>query len=550
MTKLRAAFYAVILCLTLSACAAVASPTATSASAATSTIGPTAILATITSTPGPTKNPSPTSLSPLVWAEPFDKHVELKAFTGEWSPTANEMAGIESTSRPIDFQENTDTLILASAPAFVATVLDDAHKNTTIGSLIWSLDGQKVFYGIYRSREVVRSFGTLWSIARDGTDAVEITDWSGGAVGWMDARTLVYTGYNGGGESHVGALDVLKNLSVTGDFVTASIEKLHPRYIPVVGCRGFCNVCVLPKTVGASQAPNDSRVYVCQSEPGYPTDLRPFPRPKTYPDTIDTIFQDWQVGTNNMLILAQGEMSNKPVSRLLLWNVDTDRVTSPALGGLFGRFSPDGKLLAYITSGPFDQYTEKNAQNVLVDITIPDEKQYLQIMNVSTRQIMLHVSVKTSIREDYSLSSSQKFTKPNGLSFSPDGRYLAFVTDGFVTLKNAHFPTDVIFSDTDRVYLNVLDLQEEKLILSMPGRASILWAPTSDKFICTNFNGNWQLFELSSNTLSSITQINGDQLIYPAWSYDGSYLSFSSDFYASAAAGITKTYILDTSSPP
>ena len=541
--KLRTGFSLALFCLTLSACTAVASLTATSTPVATSTVSPTAVPATETPTLDPTAKPSSAPLSPLVWSEPFSKPIELNSFTGEWSPTANEIAGIESTDSLGD-SNDTDTLVLASAPAFVATVLDDAHKNTTIGSLIWSLDGQNIFYGIYRSREVVRSFGTLWSVARDGTNPVEIMGMSGGVLGWMDAQTLVYTGYIGGGESYVGAFDVTTNRSLTGDGVIASIKKLHPRYIPMVACRAGCNTCVLPRTIDDSQSPS---ISICESD--YPGYSRPFPRPKTYERTIDTIFQDWQAGTNNMLILAQGEMSDKPVSRLLLWNVDTDSVTSPAPGGLFGRFSPNGKLLAYITSGPSDQYPKKNAQNIPVDITIPDEKQYLQIMNVSTQQIMFSLPVKTRKGEDYSLSSSQEFTKPDELSFSPDGRYLSFLTDGPITLKDQHFPTEGVPGDSTGVYLHILDLQEEKLIQSLPGKGSVLWAPTSNKFICMD-SGNWQLFELSSKNLSPITQKNGDKLIYPAWSYDGSYLSFSLEHYAAEAAGTNKTYILNTASQP
>ncbi len=546
--KLWAGLFLAIFCLTLSGCATFASPTATVTPASTSTVSPTPIPAMVTHTPGPSQTPAPTPLPPLVWAEPFSKHIELKGFTGLWSPTANEMAGIESTSLPVDFQADTDTLVSASAPAFVATILDNAHRNTSIGSVVWSLDGLSIYYVIYKSPSgFTMNNGTFWTVAWDGSNLLSHGNLTGGFIGWMDARSLVYEGYNGGGESSIGAFDVLTNRSLTGDAVTATIEKLHPRYIPMVGCRGFCNVCVLPKTIDASSTPNNNMVYVCQSEPGYPTDMRAFPRPKTYPDTIDTIFQDWQAGTNNMLILAQGDVSDKSASRLLLWNVDTNRVTSPAPGGLFGRFSPDGKLLAYITSGPSDQYAETNAQNIPVDVTIPAEKQYLQLMNVSTRQIMMRVPVKTSKREDYSLSSSQKFTTPDELSFSPDGWYLSFLTDGPITLKDARFPTEGVPGDSTGVYLYILDLQEEKLIQSLPNKGSVLWAPTSDKFICKDADGNWQLFELSDNTISPITQSNGDQLVYPAWSYDGSYLSFSSEYYAAEAAGTNKTYILGTS---
>lgn len=542
--RLRTTFYTVILCLILSACAAVASPTLTSASVATLTISPTTVHSTKTPTPGPTEEPSPMSVPPVVWAEPFSKHIELKGFEGIWSPTANEMVGTEKLGLPKDFNV-TGTLVLASAPAFVTTVLDDAHKNTAIGSVIWSLDGLSVDYVIYKSPSgFTMSNGTFWTVARNASQLLSHGNSMGGFIGWMDARTLVHEGYIGGGQSFVAALDVLTNHSVAGDSISAAIKKIHSRYIPMVGCRDFCNVCVLPKTVNTSQVLNDSNVYVCQSEPGYPTDLRSFPRPKAYDRSIDTIFQDWQAGTNNMLILAQGQISDKPVSRLLLWNVDTNRVTSLAPGGLFGRFSPNGKLLVYITSGPSDQYTEKNAKNVPVDITISDAKQYLQLMNVSTGQILLRVPVKTYKGEDYSLNSSQEFLTPTALSFSPDGRYLTFQTIGPITLRDAHFPTEAVHGDTTVDYLHIFDLQEEKLIQSLPSKGSILWAPTSDKFLCKE-SDNWHLFELSTHAIRPITLSAGNQFVYPAWSYDGSYLSFSLDYDAADAAGTNKTFMLN-----
>jgi Tol biopolymer transport system component len=454
-----------------------------------------------------------------------------------------------------DLQDYATTMNLYSAPAFSATAPGDANKNVVSGSLIWSPDGHDIFYGVSRSGTMFDGeYSRIWSSARDGSDPHPLFPDSLDRpfrflqfLGWMDPHTIVYSGYAGGGHSDIEEYNILKNDVLVSDTVQGSQKPIHSGYIPVVSCARFCTTCVVTSSFTASQSFYET-YYTCQSDQGH---ARPFLRPETYEPTIDTLFQDWQAGTNNMLILAQGEISDTPVSRLLLWNVDTDKVTSLAPGGLFGKFSPNGKLLAYITSGPSDHYAEKNPQNLPVDPIVSGDKHYLQIMNINTRQMIMRVLVKAHVMNTALSVSGWDTTEPDELSFSPDGRYISFVTDGSITLKDAHFPTEVSIADTSTVYLNILDLQEEKLAQSLPLEGygkytypNLLWAPTSRKFVYQDASENWQLFELSNNTIFPITQSNGDQLISPAWSYDGSYLSFASQYYM--ITDPMKTYILSS----
>lgn len=519
----------------------------------TGTPTPTTIVVIATVTASPTRRPSATP-TPSMWAEPFRNHIELKDFTGLWSPTSNEVVGIDTTAGAGDFENSRDALILASAPTFHETrLVNDTSEDTTIGFPIWSMDGKKIFYGIYNQPESWMNRGTLWSITRDGSNALSYGGGLGGFQGWMDDHTLIHSSYEGGGTSFVAGFDILKNDYVIGDGITGGLEAMNANYMAIATCLPVCYVCVLPRVTNIHRPPDR---YNCDTEPAMQIgNTRPFPHSEVYAKVssedypyIETIFQDWQTGSNNMLVLGQGKIENKFTSRLLLWNADTNKVTSLAPGGLFGKFSPNGKMLAYITSGPSNQYPEKNAQNIPLDFVTFDDKQYLQVMNMNTRQIMIRVPIKTYRREDYSSSSGFDFTKPDELSFSPDNRYLSFVTGGYV-MKDARFPTEITLADTDKVYLNILDLQAVELVQSLLLESydeytypNVLWALTNQNFVYQDGRENWHLFQLSNKAVLPITQAKGDHLINPAWSYDGSYLSFESR-YESINKHIT-TYIL------
>jgi Tol biopolymer transport system component len=181
----------------------------------------------------------------------------------------------------------------------------------------------------------------------------------------------------------------------------------------------------------------------------------------------------------------------------------------------------------------------------------------LQLIDVSTRKIMVSVPIKTEIIEvgDGRAISEWNTTVPDALSFSPDSRYIAFPTSGSIILKDAQFPTKAIAANLTGLYLNILDLKTEQLVQSLPMNdfgenlnLNLLWSPNSDKFVYQDGSENWQLFELSNHTIFPITQHNGSQLPLPAWSYDGAYLSFSSQYHS--ASGPPKSFIIDLSNFP
>jgi Tol biopolymer transport system component len=509
---------------------------------------------TVTATVTPISEPSPTLVPSVVWAEPFENPIEIQGYANAWSPVSNEIAGISNPNRVHEWPNIIGIPMLAVAPDFEMVVLEDINADKVGGDLYWTPDGQKILYAVSCYGEIgCMEYGTLWMVDRNGSNPHELT---GGyqwleVWGFMDPDTVVVSGYSGGGHIHLDEYNILTNNYVTGDVVHMSQYEHSPInsiYVPVVDCQLYCTTCVL------SRKKNTPYSMACRSEYDY---AHEFPREDESFQYIDTTFQDWQPGTNNILILAQGLVIEKDmvkegemVSRLLLWNVDTNQVKSLGPGGLFGRYSQDGKYLVFLTLGSSDQYVSSDLQKITFDPVIMDSQPYLQLMNVSTKQIMLRVPVKTTFNE--SAGSNYGITEPDRFSFSPDGRYITFLTDGLISTTDAGIPTEALDSSSTTVYLNVLDIQTGQLMQSLPAdgfekwfRFNTFWSPDSTKFVYLDSIDNWQLFEMADGSITPITLSNGYLMQTPTWSYDASYLSFSSQYDF-----VSRTHILNLARRP
>lgn len=125
--------------------------------------------------------------------------------------------------------------------------------------------------------------------------------------------------------------------------------------------------------------------------------------------------------------------------------------------------------------------------------------------------------------------------------FSPDGRYLAFVTIGQVTIDTSGWPVSVDMSDPNAVHLNILDLKTKQLLQSLPygnPHMKAKWSPTSQYLIYIDSEENWNLVDLAQNTVLPIIHSGWEQPYWtsdlylcdpydsPSWSFEGHYLSF------------------------
>jgi len=236
-------------------------------------------------------------------------------------------------------------------------------------------------------------------------------------------------------------------------------------------------------------------------------------------------------------------------SRLFLWDLDTDDVSTLIPGGISAHFSPDGQNLLFTTMGPYSLYTSTITGELTVDPISDSGTIYLQLMDFPERQVLMSLP---SITWDKFRDTPRGYF--NVAWFSPDGHYLAFQSRGSVVTNESGWPSAIDPDDATHIYLNILDLRQKKLIYSFVGPqywSEIGWAPTSDKFIYRNPYNEWMLIDLSTMELLPITVRNGSLISEnPAWSYDGNYLSLTTRLPINENdLSMNRTYVFNLSQP-
>jgi len=115
--------------------------------------------------------------------------------------------------------------------------------------------------------------------------------------------------------------------------------------------------------------------------------------------------------------------------------------------------------------------------------------------------------------------------------FSPDSRYLAFLTPGPLKLDAGGWPVGVDVSQKEQVRINVLDWKARKIVWSETSspEAVLVWSPDSVHLLYQDQDLNWNLSDFQEGAAAQFTskwgeRINNEQV---AWSGNGRYLSLS-----------------------
>jgi len=348
---------------------------------------------------------------------------------------------------------------------------------------------------------------------------------------WMDDNTLIFTEYIGGGQSAAHIIDIaagvfLAHLSIdVGRTFGPSVE-----FVPVVSCFPIlCNISIISRSQSSHRFPVEKVIISEQAG--------------------DFIFKDWLPGTNRMLLAWFGWDSDKDgywvtASRLLLWDVETDKLSSIAPAGVDGKYSSNGQFLAFVTKGQADLTENDSPQPYLTTSVSKEANTYLHLMDLTNEEILFSIPVVERL-------DTMSFPPPvyrTMMAFSPDNRYFAFETAGSLILDEKGWPID--FSESDSLlYINILDIVTRKLIVSIPipdQYSSFTWSPESSKFIYRTVDANWSVYDLERSLEIAITQSNAEDLVYePSWSFDGGYVEFSKYKRLSGFYPLSISYIIE-----
>ena len=479
----------------------------------------------------PTSTATGGSSPDILWNDALGKPIVIEGFKGLWSPVADELAGILQFEIG-DCCGDTGTLGISSQPGFTYIALDEDNKQKVVESLNWSPDGQKILYGIAVTSGGLgdMSYSNPWIIDRNGENSRIIIESTFQALefsGWLDTARAVFVGYAGGQGRKVAVWNIATG-QLEYDEVVESFDffPFHNNMIPATYGSATNQIYVI--TPGKINSDPSMLFQPLQS-----THIFPYEK-GIYPYSGGAFFQDWQPGVNVMLVIYQGWLNEKEqvdVSDLLLWNLDTDQVSTLIPGGLSGHFTPDGRNLVYVTAGPYSQFEPSmSGTDALTQVDL-ETQPFLQVMDFPNRQVWLSLPI---IAERYTWLYPDGVTEAINLSLSPDSRYMTFMTQGKPSLDGNGLPGEVTFIDTKKSYFNILDMWTKQLIYSEPldiklDLDKIIWSPSSKYFVYQGVENNWQLFNVENGDALVLTFKGNTMVGSPAWSYDGRYLSFIRD---------------------
>lgn len=481
-----------------------------------------------TNTPTPTITPTPTQTPtpPLIWSDALTPVAILENFYGAWSPVENKLAGVAYT---IDFQ--TGAIALASAPNFDLQPVEIGGGNMAGGYASWRPDGQWILFPGPREAWMDAGVGEvaeLWAMDSNGNNPYSLIPdrsfWNFRFSGWMDIQTLLIGEYSGGGNWIYYLFDFPSGEEINQTWIHAGgTFKGTNKYIPGVTTLVENSALFV---ITRNQQPQSQSIH----ENEY---VRYFPSSQVNltSDSHYFFFKDWLPGTYKMLVswFAPDESGTELLSaHLLLWNVENDTVISVAPGGVDGKYSPDGKYLAYVTLGQSSK-EESSALPTLSSLPV-GATPHLQLLDTGTGQVIFTLPViSTKNTLDYNFPVYE-----TNMAFSPDNHYMAFLTPARVEVDKKGLPTGEEMADENQVYLNIFDLQSKQLVQSIPskehghwyGEEWLQWSPTGTKILFIAPSDNWQIFDIRQEHTIPITISGGNLAQSPVWSFDGQYLTF------------------------
>ncbi len=306
----------------------------------------------------------------------------------------------------------------------------------------------------------------------------------------MDDRTLITFEYAGGGHQFIRLMDTITGRPLAWAFFYGTTFEPNATYFPATTMLDEYTLTLFAIGKSTQTRPFES----IQSD-----FAKAFPENEELEGKMIASFLDWMPGTNKMLVHVKERDANDIFKeQIVIWDLDQDWVDILIPDGISGKFSPDGKILAFIEEN--DQI-----QNIY----------FLQILNMSTRENFLSLPVLAEY-DDF-----EPFIARPRINFSQDGHFLAFVS-----------PTNLLEENHSRsdYYINVLDLSENKIIWSGESDGSLpSWSHASNGFVYEDTKQNLIYWQSNNNGLMGIFKRSEGKNSYAKWSYDDKYLLIISD---------------------
>ncbi|HFQ93815.1 MAG TPA: hypothetical protein ENK32_07390, partial [Anaerolineae bacterium] len=369
------------------------------------------------------KTSTPTSLPNLIWSKNIEIAITLKNGSLTWSPKANEFlyaVCLPEINQPAVSGIITFKSLITGNTSIVA---QDFFCPGPGISVTWTPDGERfLFTGLSpeeANTDTISETADIWLADMDGNNKILLTQeqistrWSPHFSFWLDDDTFLYSGYGGGGHTSSALVNIETNgRSQLAIIHVCGLSGFSSQYL--VGCGGifttsYISAMAIPlaemwtvnfdlngTTIPAEEyfLNNPTPIYLSRSSKSVTDSFEAF--------DFNSTFMDWLPETNQMLVLTWDEgldlTTDAPVTtQLQLWDVPTNSLTLLVPDGVYGKFSPDGRFLAYFT---------------------PDGDTFS--LNLLDRDTGERLFSRPALLNE----SEGAYYAP--LSFSPDGRYFTF----------------------------------------------------------------------------------------------------------------------------
>jgi hypothetical protein len=479
-------------------------------------------------------SPHPTATIAVIWGSGIPQPIILDQFWGQWLPREHKLVGNNQVGP--QFGE----VSLAEEPGFVIRSVEPKPQAALGNAFTASPNGRWVVYGAVPLAEYDPNWPEYSTLARlniqDGRVEPLLAEdgrlqWLS-FLGWLDGNTLAVSDYTGDGFYRYSLVDISNGSLLTQAQVRGPAWPPNSTYLPVVEeTGGFYRLFVLTRSPQAEPYLSISGANLFAR--GFPPDYIAL--------NLNVLFKDWLPSTNLMLVQAfvYNPISLSTTQSLLMeWDVDAGDVQVLVYAALDGRYSPDGRSLAFVTSGSASLYPD-GTPSFDLGMQVPILQQtYLQLMDTNSRMVLFSLPVVSMV------DRSSRYVidvYDTSLAFSPNSRYLAFLTPGLLVSDQTGELNILPMSQESAPYLSILDLNTFQPILSTPIGAmkGYYFSPNSDHLAFLGKGGNWYLLRLFNSQVQALTAGGGELLRWNGWSSDSAYFSF----YEPAADRIGRTMI-------